>query len=75
MKKKDEGEKNAKWMQAYVCVSVRLLFKAGQRFGHHLEGERKRDRRGERVYKAAAAGDVKNRQLHRQKQDAESIHF
>lgn len=46
-----------------VCA---LLFKAGLCFGHHLEGERKRDRRGKRVYKAAAAGGVKNRQLHRQ---------
>lgn len=57
------------------CRAVCVLFKAGLHFGHHLEGERQRDKRGKRVYKAAAAGGVKNRQLHRQKQDAESIHF
>lgn len=51
-----------------------MLFKVGLHFGHRLGGERKRDKRGERVYKAAGES-VKNRQLHRQKQDAKSIHF
>lgn len=54
----------------HMCV----LFKIGLHFGHRLGGERKRDKRGERVYKAAGES-VKNRQLHRQKQDAKSIHF
>lgn len=54
----------------HTCV----LFKIGLYFGHRLRGEWKRDKRGERVYKAAGEG-VKNRQLHRQKQDAESIHL
>ena len=44
-------------------------------FRHRLCGvERKRDKRGERVYRAAGES-VKNRQLHRQKRDAESIHL
>lgn len=54
----------------HTCV----LFKIGLYFGHRLRGEWKRDKRGERVYKAAGES-VKNRQLNRQKQDAESIHL
>lgn len=52
---------------------IRALFKIGLHFGHHLRGEWRRDKRGARLYKAAGES-VKNRQLHRQKQDAESIH-
>lgn len=52
-----------------------VLLKKRLYFGHRLcGGERKRDKRGERVYKAAGES-VKNRQIHRQKQDAKSIHL
>lgn len=42
-------------------------------FGHRLCGA-ERDARRERIYEAAGES-VKNRQLHRQKQDAESVHL
>lgn len=44
-------------------------------FSHFLcGGERKREEQEERFYEVARKS-VKNRQLHRQKQDAESIHL
>lgn len=62
---RDEREELNDWREASGLFKRRLYI---------LVTERRRDKRAERVYKAAG-GSVKNRQLHRQKQDAESIHL
>lgn len=63
-------ERKSKWLEGgiQVCFLNKTVYVC-----HCLcRGEKRRDKSGERVYEAPGES-VKNRQLHRQKRDAESI--
>lgn len=80
-KRVEEGKRNERrhetrkklngWREAYKCAFLNKTVY----FGHRLcGGEWERDKRGEKV-SGALGESVKNRQLHRQKQDAENIFY